>query len=96
MTNQLACFTAEEAKVFTLGTLKNSWSVIFRDSDWKFCEVIYPVGTWHSDEDISDFFSFFFLNEKKKTCWRYKNNVFANRENYKMKWKVCLGFIIDI
>ena len=36
-----------------------------------------------------------FLSEKIKTCWIYKNNVFANWENYKVTWNFYLVFLTD-
>ena len=37
-------WTANMAQLFTVGTLTNSQSFIFGDSNWKFCKVGYPVG----------------------------------------------------
>ena len=37
-------WTANLARLLTVGTLTNSWSFIFGDSNWKFCKVGYPVG----------------------------------------------------
>ena len=36
--------TANLAQLLTMGTLTNSRSFIFGDSNWKFCKVGYPVG----------------------------------------------------
>ena len=36
-----------------------------------------------------------FLREKIKTCWIYKNTVFANWEKYEVSRNFCLVFIID-
>ena len=51
-------WTANLAQSLTMGTLTNSWSFNFGDSNWNFGKVGYPVGTqpdnWHSDADISD------------------------------------------
>ena len=97
-------WTANLAQLLTVGTLTNSQSFILGNSFSKFCKVGYPVGppkTRHSDADISDlgflllFFCFYFFSEKIKTCWIYKNAVFANREKYKVSWNFCLVFIID-
>ena len=96
-------WTANLAQLFTMGTLKNSWSFIVGNSNWKFCKVSYPIGppkTQHSDADISDlgfqfFLCFYFLVKKIRTCWIYKNTVFANWGKYKVSWNFCLVFIID-
>ena len=44
-----------------------------------------PVGTLTKpDIQISDFFNAFIFESKKiKTCWIFKNNVFANWEKHK-------------
>ena len=36
-----------------------------------------------------------FLIKKIKTCWIYKNTLFANWEKYKVSVSFCLVFIID-
>ena len=83
-------WTANLAKLLTVGTLTNSRSFIFGDSNWKFCKVsLRHPKTWHSGADISDLgllflYAFIFDWTKIKTCWIYKNNVFTNWEN--MKW----------
>ena len=66
-------WTANLAQSLTVGTLTNSWSFIFWDSNWKFYKVGYPhrpPKTWHSDADISDlgcfFECFYFLVKKIK------------------------------
>ena len=38
-------WTANLAQSLTVGTLTNSQSFIFGDSNWKFCKVGYPVST---------------------------------------------------
>ena len=84
-------WTANLAQLLTVGTLTNSRSFIFGDSNWKFCEVGYRIGppkTRHSDADIYDlgFLSFlmlYFLVKKIKTCWVY-NTVFANWGKYEV------------
>ena len=38
-------WTANLAQLLTLGTLTNPQSFISGDSNWKFCELSYPVGT---------------------------------------------------
>ena len=85
-----------------MGTLTNSQSIIFGDSNWKFYYVGYPVGTLTKPDiqrrtfPISDYFLCFkFWVKKIKTCWIHKNNVFANWEKYKASWKFDLVFIID-
>ena len=49
-------WTANLAQSLTVGTLTNSQSFIFGDSNWKFCSQFpyrHPK-TWHSNADISD------------------------------------------
>ena len=82
-------WTANMAQSLTVGTLANSLSFIFGDSNWKFCSQLpcrHPK-SWHSDADIADLgenkLCFYFLMKKIKTCWMYKNTVFANWENTK-------------
>ena len=63
------------------------WSSIFKNSDWKFCSRLpcrYPK-TWHWGGHFwlgILFFKCFYFWVKKhtKTCWLYKNAVFANWE----------------
>ena len=95
-------WTANLAQSLTVGTLTNSQSFIFGDSNWKFCNVGYPVGPPKPDVQMRTFLTwdFFFLMllffiEKIKTCWIYKNTVFANWEKYEVSWNFCLVFIID-
>ena len=67
-------WTANLAQSLTMGTLTNSWSFIFGNSNWKFCSRLprRPPKTRHSDADISDlgFFifhlCFYFLVKKIK------------------------------
>ena len=95
-------WTANLAQSLTVGTLTNSQSFIFGDSNWKFCKVCYPVGpqnlTFRCEHFWLGFFFFFmflFLVKKIKTCWIYKNIVFANWEKYEVSWNFCWVFIID-
>ena len=56
-------WTANLSPSLTVGTLTNSWSYIFGNSNWKFCHGDNrrrPPKSWHSDADISDL-GFFFL-----------------------------------
>ena len=96
-------WTAKLAQSLTVGTLTNSWSFIFGDSNWKFCKVSYPVGTQNPDIQMRTFLSWdFFLEcfcfcvKKIKTCWVYKNAVFANWGKYEVSWNFCLEFITDL
>ena len=56
--------TADLAQLLTLGTLANSWSFIFGDSNWTLCDVTYPVGTLKPDIQMWSFLIWdcFFLN----------------------------------
>ena len=65
-------WTTYLAQSLTLGTLTNSQSFIFGDSNWKFCSQSpcrHPK-TWHSDADISDLgiilFTLFFLKPQNQ------------------------------
>ena len=65
-----------------LGGHPNTQSFIFGDSNWKFCTLKPDIQmqtflTW----DIF-FLCFYFWVKKIKTCWIYKNTVFANWEKY--------------
>ena len=82
-------WTANLAQSLTVGTLTNSRSFIFGVSNWKFCKVGYPVGTPKPDIQMRIFLTwdyyffwcaFIFVCKKIKTCWIYKNTVFANWE----------------
>ena len=94
-------WTANLAQSLTVGTLTNSRSFIFGDSNWKFCSWLprRPPKTRHSDAvtfDLGFFFLCFYFSVKKiKTCWIYKNTVFTNWEKYEVSWNFCLVFIID-
>ena len=56
-------WTANLAQSLTVGTLTNSQSFIFGDSNWKFCKVGYPVGPQKPDSQMRTFLTldFFFL-----------------------------------
>ena len=95
-------WTANLAQLLTMGTLTNSQSFIFGDSNWKFCKVGYPVGTPKPDIQMQTFLTwdfcflyFYFWVKKIKTCWIHKNTVFANWEKYEVSWNFCLVFIVD-
>ena len=64
-------WTANLAQSLTVGTLTNSRSFIFGNSNWKFCKVGYPVGPQNTNIHMrtfltSDFFFFMclFFSEK--------------------------------
>ena len=87
-----------------MGTLTNSRSFIFGVLNWKFCKVGYPVGTPKPDIQMQIFltwdlkinkYAFSFLWKKIKTCWIYKNTVFANWEKYEVSQNFIFVFIID-
>ena len=97
-------WTANLAQSLTMGTLTNSWSFIFGNSNWKFYKVGYPIGPTNLTFRCGHFwlgifffffYAFIFLMKKIKTCWIYKNTVFTNWEKYEVSWKFCLVFIID-
>ena len=96
-------WTANLALSLTMATLTNSWSFIFGDSNWKFRKVGYPVGTQKPDIQMQTFLTceskklkmLYFWVKKIKTCWIYKNTVFANCKKYEMSWNFCLVFITD-
>ena len=63
-------WTANLAQLLTVGTLTNSQSFIFGDSNWKFCKVGYPVGPQKTDIQMWTFltwnFCFFYFLVKNK------------------------------
>ena len=67
-------WTANLARSLTVGTLTNSRSFIFGDSNWKFCKVGYPIGTPKPDIqmrtfltwDLFIFYAFIFAWKKSK------------------------------
>ena len=84
-----------------MGTLTNSRSFIFGDSNWKFSKIGYPIGPQKPDIQMWTFLilyfffffflCFYFLVKKIKTCWIYKNTVFTNWRKYKVTWNFCFG-----
>ena len=65
-------WTANSALSLSTGTLTNSRSFIFGDSNWKFCKVGYPVGNQKPDIQMQtfltwDFFLLLFWSEKNKS-----------------------------
>ena len=77
-------WTPNLAQSLTLGTLTNSRSLIFGDSNWKFCNVGFPVATLKPESQMRTFlmsdFNFFmllFLSEKIKTCWIYTRTMYS-------------------
>ena len=79
-------WTANLAQSLTVGTLTNSRSFIFGDSNWKFCSQLphtHPK-TWHSWLRIFSCF-YFWVKKNQNLLDIYKNTVFANLENY-TKW----------
>ena len=95
-------WTANLAQSLTVGTLTNSRSFIFGDSNWKFCSRLphrHPK-TWHSDADISDlgFFHVFIFESKKKSKpvgYIQEHCICKLGKLYEVSWKFCLVFIID-
>ena len=83
-------WTANLTQSLTVGTLTNSWS---------FKLEILPK-TWHWDVDISDlgflFLCFYFLVKNIKTCWIYKNTVFANLEKCAETFVCCFLLIFKV
>jgi len=93
-------WTANLTQSLTVGTLTNSWSFIFGDSNWELCSWLprRPPKTrqmWTLWLGISSFLCFYFLVKKIKTCWVYKNTVFAKWEKYEVSWNFHLVFIIN-
>ena len=62
-------WTANLAQLLTMGTLTNSWSFIFGDENWKFCEVGYPIGTQKPDIQMQTFqiWDYYFIFSEKKS-----------------------------
>ena len=89
-------WTANLAQSLTMGTLTNSQSFIFGDSNWKFCHVSYPVGTLKPDNQMQTFltwdwflffrFYFWVIKKKIKTCWIYTRTMHNLQTGKNMKW----------
>ena len=81
-------WTANLAQSLTVGTLTNSRSFIFGDSNWKFCKVGYPVGPPKPDIQMRTFLTFLmllFFSEKNKKPVGYTWTLYSQTgEN--MKW----------
>ena len=54
-------WTANLAQSLTVGTLTNSLSFISGDSNWKFCNVSYPIGLQNPDIQMRTFLTWDFL-----------------------------------
>ena len=77
-------WTANLAQSLTVGTLTNSWSFIFGDSNWKFCNVSYPIGPQnltfrcgHFWLGISFFYAFYFFLRKKSKPVGYTRTLYS-------------------
>ena len=89
--------------MLNVGTLPNSWSFIFGVSNWKFCNVGYPVGPQKPDIQMRTFltwdyyfFMLLFFSEKKSKPVGYTNTVFANWEKYGELKLWCLLLIFKV
>ena len=101
-------WTANLAQSLTVGTLTNSWSFIFGDSNWKFCKVGYTVGTQKPDLQMQtfliwDFFNLFFMllffQWKKSKPVGYTRTLYS-QTGKNMKWAEtfvwCLSLIFKV
>ena len=73
-------WTENLAQSLTMGTLTNSWSFIFGDSNWKFCSRLprrHPK-TGHSDA------------QKIKTCW-YTRTLYLQTGKIQCELKLLFG-----
>ena len=76
-------WTANLALSLTMGTLTNSQSFIFGDSNWKFCKVGYPVGTQKPDIQMWTFLAWDFKKKKNAFIFEWKNpNLLDIQEHY--------------
>ena len=85
-TSSFEIWTANLAQSPTIGTLTNSWSVIFGNSNWKSLQNWLPrrhPGTQHSDALISVwgffliFFMLLFVSEKNQKPVRYTRTLYS-------------------
>ena len=95
-------WTANLAQSLTVGTLTNSRSFIFRNSNWKFCAVGYPVGPPKPDIQMWTFltwdyyfFMLLFFSEKNQNLLDIQEHCIRKWEKYKVSWNVYLVVIID-
>ena len=103
-------WTPSLAQLLTLGTLTNSRSFIFGDSNWKFCQVGYPVGTLKPDIQMwtflisSSFLMLLFFSDKNQNllniqeqcvCKLGKIQCIRRLGKTQSELKLCLVFIID-
>ena len=87
-------WTANLAQSLPMGTLTNSQSFIFGDSNWKFCKVGYPIGPPKPDIQMQtfltwDLFIFFlmllFFSEKNQNLLLFKRTMYS-QTGKNMKW----------
>ena len=84
-------WTANLAQSLTVGTLTNSWSSIFGDSNWNFCKVGYPVGTPKPGTQMQTFLTskqnimLLFLSEKKSKPVGYTRTLYSHTGK-NIKW----------
>ena len=81
----------------TVGTLTNSQSFIFGDSNWKSCSQLHrrPPKTWHSDADISDlgflFFMLLFFSEKNQNLLDIQEHCIRKLGKIRSELKLLFG-----
>ena len=66
-------WTANLAQLLPVGTLTNSQSFIFGDSNWKFCKISYPVGTLKPDIQMQTFLTCDYLKNNYAFIFEWKN-----------------------
>ena len=97
-------WTANMAQSLTVGTLTNSWSFIFGDSNWKFCKVGYLIGPQnltfrcrHFWLGIIIFYDFIFEWKKSKPVGYTSILYLQMGGKYQVNWNFvwCLLLIFD-
>ena len=87
-------WTANLAQSLTVGTLTNSRSFIFGDSNWKFCKVGYPVGPPKPDIQMRTFLTFLmllFFSEKNQNLLDIQEHCIRKLGKIRSELKLLFG-----
>ena len=80
-------WTTNLAQLLNVGTLTNSWSLIFVHSNCKFCKVGYPVGTPKPDIQMRIFLTWDFFFNAFIFSWKKSKPVGYTRTLYSQTGK---------
>ena len=90
--------TANLAPSFTVGTLTNTRSFIFGDSNWKFGKVGYPVGPQNPDTEMRtsltwflSFLFFYFLVKKNQNLLDLQEHCIRKLGKIRSELKLLFG-----